>query len=206
MVKRTVKLLGAALVIAGCLCPAGEPSCAVPAAGSSNDPPTFDVGISVDQAYAAIPHRRTPWVENDSKATAQEREYLRVIFQVVDQAIALRVAGQQNYASQRFEDPDIEGDYAQLINFVRSMPVPPALASYHRDLLSGLSNQHQFFANWKAQRDRFPFAQRVQDSPDVRKASAAIQAAYGQLMSRYPSDTPGNREAFYDYHCSLDFL
>jgi hypothetical protein len=165
-----------------------------------------DVGLSVEQAYAAIPHRRTVWVESDSPAPSEQRAYLRVMFQVLDQAVALRVAGQQNFSSQHFDDPDIDGRFDQLITYVRAMPVPPPLASYHQDILAGLSGQRQYFADWKVQRDQFPFAQQVGNDPDVRKASAALRAAYGELMAKYPNETPANKDAFFDYHCALDFL
>jgi hypothetical protein len=61
-------------------------------AHSYTEPPTVDVGLNVEQAYAAIPHRRTVWSEADSTATPEEIAYLRVMFPLVDQAIALRVA------------------------------------------------------------------------------------------------------------------
>ena len=40
----------------------------------------------------------------------------------------------------------------------------------------------------------------------MRSASRALQAAYGQLMSLYSNETLTNKDAFYDYHCALDFL
>ena len=221
--KAAVVFLGALLLLAGCKGRAeksGNPSAAestTPTAGAPpttvesaspqySDPPTVDVGITVEQAYAAIPHRRTIWVESDSAVPSEERAYLRVMFQALDQAVAVRVAGQQNFSSQRFDDPDITGDFDRLIAFVRNMPVPPTLASYHQDILEGLFGQRQFFADWKAQREQFPFAQQVGNDPDVRKASGALRAAYGQLMSKYPNETPTNKDAFFDYHCALDFL
>jgi hypothetical protein len=223
MVKPAIVFLGAVLLLAGCTGRAQKPdaSSAVesatppssnppPTAGSSpaqyNDPPTADVGLTVEQAYAAIPHRHTVWAESDSAVPSQERAYLRVMFQVLDQAVAVRVAGQENFSSQRFDDPDIDGNFDRLITFVRNMPVPQTLASYHQDILEGLSSQRQFFADWKAQRDQFQFAQQVGNDADVRKASGALRAAYGQLMSKYPNETPANKDAFFDYHCALDFL
>jgi hypothetical protein len=43
--------------------PREAPTADIPQYG---DPPSVDVGMSVEQAYAAIPHRRTVWVERDS--------------------------------------------------------------------------------------------------------------------------------------------
>src|SRR5689334_25265030 len=70
------------------------------------EPPSFDAGLSVEQAYAAIPHHRTVWEESDSAAPAEEKAYLKAMFQVLDQAVAVRVASLQNYANSRFDSQD----------------------------------------------------------------------------------------------------
>jgi len=209
MGKRALVLLFTATFLASCKSPAEKPSSATPVESATpqyTDPPTVDVGLTVEQAYAAIPHRRTIWVESESSVPAEERAYLKAIFQVMDQAIAVRVAGLQNFSSQRFDDANIDGQFEQLITFVRAMPVPKPLASYHQEILDALSSQRQFFVDWKAARDRFAFARQVANHPAVQRASADLRAGYGELMSRYPQETQTNKDAFFDYHCALDFL
>jgi hypothetical protein len=169
-------------------------------------PPALDVGLSVEQAYAAIPHRRTVWVESDSTVPDEERAYLRVIFRVIDQAIAVRVAGLQNFSAQQFDSSDPVGNYDRLIGFVRAMPVPNALATYHQKILEALAGQQQFFADWRAEREQFRFAQQIGGHAGARNASAALRAAYNELMAKYPGESPTNKDAFFDYHCALDFL
>jgi hypothetical protein len=171
-----------------------------------NEPPGVDVGLPVEQAYAAIPHRRTVWAEGDSTAPVEEKAYLRVIFQVVDEAIAVRVAGLQNFSARRFEVTDVDGQFERLICFARSMPVPARLGAYHNDIVSALSSDRQLFAEWKSQGDRFPFARQIAGHPGVRAADGALHAAYGELMSTYPGESQANKDAFFDYHCALDFL
>jgi hypothetical protein len=171
-----------------------------------SDPPSVDVGMSVEQAYAAIPHRRTVWVERDSSVPPEEKAYLRVIFQVVDEAIAVRVTGLQSFSSERFDSVDVDGQFDRLISFARTMPVPARLTSYHNDILTALSSDRQFFSDWKSQGVSFPFAQQIAGHASVQAASAAAHAAYGELMSKYPSENAGNKDAFFDYHCALDFL
>jgi hypothetical protein len=182
---------------------AQEPSQVSP---HTNEPPGVDVGLPVEQAYAAIPHRRTVWAEGDSTAPVEEKAYLRVIFQVVDEAIAVRVAGLQNFSARRFEAIDVDGQFERLISFARSMPVPARLGAYHNDIVSALSSDQQFFAEWKSQGDRFPFAQQIAGHPGVRAADGALHAAYGELMSTYPGESQANKDAFFDYLCALDFL
>jgi len=171
-----------------------------------NDPPSVGVGPSVEEAYAAIPHRRTVWDESGTTVPSGEREYLQTMFQVLDQAVRVRVAGQLAFSSQQFDSTDIDGEFDRLISFARSMPVPSNLNSYHQKILGALSSERQYFGDWKAQGDRFPFAQQVANHPGVRAASANLRAAYGELMSKYPNESPSNKDAFFDYHCALDFL
>jgi len=170
------------------------------------DPPEVSVGIGVDQAYSAIPHRRTVWREDESTVPATDRAYLNAIFQVLDQAVAVRVAGQQNFGNHSFDSPDIDGEYERLLTYARSMPVPAALKSYHSKVLDALAGERQFFADWKAARDGFGFGGNVGDHPGVRRASAELRAAYGELMAKYPQEGQTNKDAFFDYHCALDFL
>ena len=177
-----------------------------PVAAPPSDPPTVDVGLTVDQAYFAIPHRRTIWRESDSTVPSTERAYLRATFEMLDQAVAVRVAGQQNFTGQRFDSPDIDGEYGRLIAYAQAMPVPVGLASYHRKILDALAGERQYFADWKPARDGFQFARQPANHPGVRQASSNLRAAYGELMAKYPEESQSNRDAFFDYHCALDFL
>jgi hypothetical protein len=170
------------------------------------DPPSFEVGMSVDEAYAAIPHRRTVWDDIGTTVPADEKAHLRTMFKLMDHAIVVRVAGLQNFSSQQFEKSDPAAGYGRLIEFARGMPVPSGLTAYHQKILDGLSNQRQFFAEWAAARGHFQFAQQIGDHPAVRNASTSIRAAYNELMSRYPDESQENKNAFFDYHCALDFL
>ena len=137
------------------------------------DPPTLNPGISVDDAYAAIPHRRTVWAEEGSTVPAPERDYLKVMFRLEDEAVAARVAGLQKYSRNQFEDSDVDSEFDQLITFARGAVPPPSL---------------------------------IDQNPAARKASGELRAAYEELMSKYPQEGQTNKDAFFDYHCALDFM
>ncbi len=169
-------------------------------------PPTFNLGLSVDQAYAAIPHRRTVWNDAESTASASEKAYLKTIFDVLDQATAVRVAGMQNYASGHPEYSDPPSEYDQLINFARGMTPPKKLEPYHNYVLQALAGQRQFFADWKTQGDQFGYPTCLKTHPGVQRSSGALQSAYNELMQRFPAEAQSNKDAFFDYHCALDFL
>jgi hypothetical protein len=118
----------------------------------------------------------------------------------------VRVASLQNYSARRFEGLDVDGQFERLISFARSMPVPARLGAYHNQILSALLSDRQFFAEWKSQGTAFRFAQQIAAHAGVQAASAAARAAYGELMSNYPGESISKKEAFFDYHCALDFL
>jgi hypothetical protein len=116
---------------------------AAPAAVPS-DPPTVNVGLDVEQAYAAIPHRRTVWQQTASTVPAEDATYLQNIFQVIDQAIALRVVGVQDFSNGNFNSVDVDASFDQLITYARAMHVPADLAQYHQQILTALKANGSF--------------------------------------------------------------
>ena len=84
--------------------------------------------------------------------------------------------------------------------------MPARLSAYHRQILSALSSDRQFFAEWKSQGANFPYSQQIAANGNVQAASSAARAAFSELMSKYPSESQQNKDAFFDYHCALDFL
>ncbi|HEX5425878.1 MAG TPA: hypothetical protein VFW94_20180 [Candidatus Acidoferrales bacterium] len=172
----------------------------------SGEPPIVNVGLTVEQAYAALPHRRTVWDASNSTAAPDEQAYLGTIFKLVDQAIAVKVAGLQNYSRGDFTSVDIDAQYEALLNYASAMNVPSALTTYHQDILAALSNEREFFRDWNADRTNSAFTAQFQTNPQVQAASAASRAGYGELMRAFPNEPAVNKGAFYDYHCALDFL
>jgi hypothetical protein len=202
----TLAITLALIQFAGCKSALDKPEPVQAQSLDYGDPPTFNVGLSVDQAYEAIPHRRTVWNEVDSTASPSEKAYLKTILEVLDQATAVRIAGMQNYAGGHFDYSDPDSEYSQLINFTTGMTPPTKLEVYHREILQGLTNQRQFFTDWKAQGAKFGYPLCIKTHPGVQRASGALRSAYQELMNRFPAEAQANKDAFFDYHCALDFL
>src|SRR6266850_4497556 len=78
--------------------------------GSSKSPPTIattptlNLVLSVDAAYAAIPHRRTAMDFAASNMPDQDRRFLEVAFHLIDQAIRLRVTAYQKFSRGEVRD------------------------------------------------------------------------------------------------------
>lgn len=169
------------------------------------DPPQANARMGVEGAYAVIPHRRTVWNDEQTTVPAGEREYLKAMFQVLDQTVVARSAGIQNYSRGDFTSFDAEGELGQLSDYVRRAQVPPGLADYNKQLLAALAGEQQFFQDWKSDSDDFDYTRQVNSHPGVNQSSAALRTAYQVLMSKYPQESPRNQEAFFDYHCAADF-
>ena len=172
---------------------------------SYSDPPQANASMSVEDAYAVIPHRRTVWNEDQTTVPMGEREYLKAMFQVLDQTVVARSAGIQNYSRKDFTSFDAEGELDQLSDYVRQVQVPPALSNYNQQVLAALAGERQFFYDWKNDPDHFDYNRQVNSHPGVNSSSTALRSAYQVLMSRYPQESQSNQDAIFDYHCAADF-
>jgi hypothetical protein len=187
-------------------------STATRAGGSKSLPsiataPVFNLDLSVDAAYAAIPHRRTVMDFAASNMPDQDKRFLEVAFHVIDQAIRLRVTAYQKF-SRGVIDSQFISDMDRLAEYLQNTEAPESLSSYQATLLKALSDQRDFFVEWKAQGQEFRFGspQTIGTHPKVQSSSAALREAYGILMETYRGEASNNQEAFFDYHCALDFL
>jgi hypothetical protein len=174
--------------------------------------PTLNLDLSVDAAYAAIPHRRTAMDFAASSMPDQDKRFLEVAFHVIDQGIRARVAAYQKFsrseARSEVGDSQSISDMDRLVDYLQSTEAPASLSSYQARLLQALTDQRAFFEEWHTQGQRFQYGspQTIGTHPKVQSASTALREAYGILMETYPSERNNNKEAFFDYHCALDFL
>jgi hypothetical protein len=79
--------------------------------------PTLNLDLSVDAAYAAIPHRRSEMDFAASKMPDQDKRFLEVAFHLIDQAIRLRVTAYQKFSRGENGDTQLISDMDQLVEF-----------------------------------------------------------------------------------------
>jgi hypothetical protein len=170
--------------------------------------PVFNLDLSVDAAYAAIPHRRTAMDFAASNMPDQDKRFLEVAFHVIDQGIRLRVTAYQKFSRGGAGDSQSVSDMDRLIDYLQNTEAPDSLSSYQEHLVQALSDQRAFFVEWQDQGQQFRYGspQTIGTHPKVQSGSAALRGAYGILMETYPGEGSNNKEAFFDYHCALDFL
>lgn len=167
--------------------------------------PILNLDLSVDGAYAAIPHRRTAMDFAASNMPDEDKRFLEVAFHLIDQAIRLRVTACQN---SEIRDSHSISDLSGLIEYLQNTEAPAGLTSYQAHLLEALTDQRAFFEEWRTEGQQFQYgsARTITSHPKVQSASTALRGAYEILMAKYSSEGNNNKEAFFDYHCALDFI
>ena len=132
--------------------------------------------MSVDEAYASIPHRRTVFDRHAALMPADEADGLVRLFALVDRAIVARVT---------------KTGYEPLLAELRALALPPRLQPVQRLVVEAVVAERAYLDG---------------EASAVHMASTRLHEAYGQLMRLYPEEGAQNRDAFFDYLCALDFL
>jgi len=132
--------------------------------------------MSVDEAYASIPHRRTVFDRRAALMPADEADGLVRLFALVDRAIVARVT---------------KTGYEPLLAELRALALPARLQPVQRLVGEAVVAERAYLDG---------------EASAVHTASARLHEAYGQLVRLYPEEGAQNRDAFFDYLCALDFL
>jgi len=177
-------------------------------ASSARLAPSFHIGQSVDEAYASSSHRRTVFSPDEATMPAPERDYLSLVFHVIDQGVLLRVSAFDAFTAGKTSDPRYVAHLSTLLEFARGIHPPLRLRGYHGLVVQGLTDVRDFFKEWSKKGAQFEngTATALPSHPKVQSASSSLHQAYQTLLEAYPSEGDHNKEAFYDYHCALDFI
>lgn len=133
--------------------------------------------MSVDEAYSAIPHRRTVFDRGAAKMSADEADALARLFVLIDRAIVARIT---------------KTGHDDVLAALRSLNPPQPLGRVRTLVIEAVSAEQAYLAG--------------ADQTAVATASARLHEAYAELMRLYPEEGAHNRDAFFDYLCALDFL
>lgn len=170
-------------------------------------------GMTIDEAYQSIPHKRTPYNTQESTLSFPEREFLSRFFTLSDQALVERVTTLTAFrAGDRRRFITYEANVSRILAELRSLPEPTSARGFVTMLSEAIQQQRLFFQKWDtalAEQRPFAFPKGTAISgidPNVSKASAELRRLYADLMARYGAEHVQNREAFYQHLCALDFL
>lgn len=158
--------------------------------------------LSIDEAYRAIPHRRTVFKLNQAKMSNDEKEFLDEFLHLVDLAMVQRVE-MLLWLSTNGQRGSQDNNYAQILDDLASLDVPSTLKEVHKLVIEAIKQQRSFLEGWqKGPERKHNFA----SDPQVSGASQKLRSAYSQLMRLYPNEGQQNKQAFFDYLCTLDFI
>lgn len=133
--------------------------------------------MSVDEAYAAIPHRRTVFDQRAARMSSEESDGLAKLFALVDRAIVARMT---------------KAGHDAVLADLRALELPKTLRGVQALVIDAVRAERAYLVDG--------------DQGGVQRASAQLHAAYAELMRLFPEEAANNRDAFFDYLCALDFL
>jgi hypothetical protein len=161
--------------------------------------------LSVDEAYAQIPHRRTRLDPADPALEPAAAAQLRAVFARMDDGVRVRVHG---LGACRTGQCATAGAVAarELRGLARAVEADPAptdeLRAHAGEVAEALRLQAAAF---EAAAQGEGAAGLLRSAP-VRQASGKLRAAWRRLERGYPAVSKANHDAFFDHHCALDFL
>ena len=159
-------------------------------------------GLSVEEAYRAIPHQRTIFDEQAAVMPVNEKKFLSEFFVLVDLAMVERV-GILLWLTTRGEKGNVAQGYPDILNKLNALEVPNNLREVHRQVIEAIEQQRQFLDEWK---EKGVSSMDIHAHPKVISASEKLRSAYSLLMQAYPKENARNKQAFFDYLCALDFI
>jgi len=169
-------------------------------------PPVAAHAMSVEEAYAAIPHHRTVFDRASTKLPPAQINSLIQLFAGADQATVFRVQSMRDLRAGRLQDVRKTIDAYRALIGTLSSTQPPADVKPAHALIVGAIQDHQRFFEIKLHQSTDPARIDVAFTPEVQQASQKLRRAYDLLLRAFPNEPAVNKAAFYDYLCALDFL
>lgn len=196
---KTLSILSLLLILATNSARADEPTL-----------PKIEHSVSVKKAYEMIPHRRTIFDFKACKiADSAEKAYLEKAFLAIEEAIRGRVISMDEYIKKApAKASKTRLSFAEIRDYFVALEAPKGLEDYKAALVAALGAQLEFFTEWESAGKGWKYggAKELRGHPKVKAASQSLLKAYNLLMKRYGAESAQNKQAFFDYHCSLDFI
>lgn len=165
----------------------------------------YSYGITVEEAYTAVPHQRTIFDSQKSLLGSEQIQGLHILFGFTDKCLVLRIEG---LAAAKNNDittlNKVVSDYQILIQSFEKIVFPIALRPVQTEVVSAVK-QHQHYFAIKSQSQQNAASLSLVLDQDVNQSSQKLRIAYSQLMEIFSTESAINKQAFFDYLCALDF-
>lgn len=169
--------------------------------------------MSVEKAYASIPHARTQYSPQQSSASEEEKKFLDHLFFVTDLALQKRMM-MLGYFNKQNENQYLETYNKSIDEMVATFSLIKApnavLDNVAQTIVIAIRQQQKFFNDWAAvagtpQYEAILYSG-YRSNAHVQGAHQNLLKAYMLLKQAYPNETAHNQQAFYDHLCALDFI
>lgn len=165
--------------------------------------------LTISEAYAAIPHRQTPYNPQISPLEITDAEFLSVLFTLTDEAMRLRVEAlnqlYNNYEYAYMNDYNMK--YDEVLKRLRRLPATGAAKTAQYIIIDAIQEQKDFLNKWaEAPQEELQSYRDYKSHKAVRNSHRALLRAFGILMDAFPQEDPQNKKAFFDHLCALDFI
>ena len=162
--------------------------------------------MTADEAYSAIPHRRTLYEPPKSTIAAESARELGRLFTLTDEGVVLRVQGMRAQRERNAaEVRNLLERYDALIAKLAAEKFGGEVASARDLIVDGVRMHRKYLASRPTGGMTF-VRNELTAAPEVTQASRKLIGAYQLLMTRFPKEAAHNKTAFYDHLCALDYL
>ena len=161
-------------------------------------------GMSINDAYRAIPHRQTTYQVSASSTSPKDAGSLNRLFGIVDRAVVARVetlswlssGGRQGKPLAHYQRTS-DG----LLRELEKLNPPERIVPAVNLIATALQEQRSYLREWdKATPQRQPFPYTLYKGGNlhslVRSSSSKLIQAYNHLMQSFPTESSHNRQAF----------
>jgi hypothetical protein len=163
---------------------------------------TLDQALTVEAAYQAIPHQRTPFSPEKAVMDGDTAQRLGRFFELTDMAVVERVASLKTMRSGNISYYS-SANYNAILSELEALALPAQLNQPKQLVIEAIQEQKAYFEAW------YHSGNAQFHNPQhglVQSSHSKLIQAYNQLMAAYPSESHHNQTAFFDHLCALDFI
>lgn len=168
--------------------------------------------MTIEQAYLAIPHKRTQFDLKQSTLPDAEKAYLDHFFFVTDLALQKRMMMLHYFKKEQeqFYLKTYNTEIGNMIATFNLIPPPTEQLKKATDTLkTALRQQQKFFNDWADAKDTDKYRRLQKNYKSelmVISSHNSIMSIYTLLSETYPEEAEHNKKAFYDHLYALDLI
>ena len=163
---------------------------------------TLEQSLTVESAYQAIPHQRTPFSLEKTYLDDDAAQRLHRFFELTDMAVVERV-----YSLRTLHSGNISyyssANYEAILLALEALDLSAELSEPKQLVIEAIQEQKAYFEAWYHSGNAGFHS--YQHSL-VQSSHGKLIQAYNQIMAAYPNESNHNQTAFFDHLCALDFI